>query len=228
MSFYYLEALCPGGASGGARRSAGGQAQEEGARPLSPVTIEGRTIATASGASRGAHISSATATTPTACRAAAPTFATVRSSTCRSPGRGDARWSAARRCTGQDEHHAGRRQRTGRRSAATARGRIDSLVELLQGPSRQERHGSGLPPGRRASFLRRRNQAVVQLSGLGGHVQARRRGPLRRRHPARPSARASLRPARRRPERARSPAPGTTCRPRPPSRSPPARGARRR
>ena len=67
-------------------------------------------------------------------------------------------------------------------------GSIDSVVELLQGRLAQgvmdrvcrER---GWP----ASFAPARDQAVMQLPGLGTHVQARRGRAVRRRRPARPA-----------------------------------------
>ena len=76
-------------------------------------------------------------------------------------------------------------------------GTIDSLVELLQGRlakgvmDRVCREGDGLFPSPE------RNQAVLQLSGLGRHVQTRCGGALWRRRQARRKASASLRAARR-------------------------------
>ena len=76
-------------------------------------------------------------------------------------------------------------------------GTIDSLVELLQGRlakgvmDRVCREGDGLFPSPE------RDQAVLQLSGLGRHVQARRRGALWGRRQARRAASAPLRAARR-------------------------------
>ena len=64
------------------------------------------------------------------------------------------------------------------------------------GPSGQRRHGPGLPGGRRPVSVADGDQAVLQLSGLGGHVQARCGGALWRRRQARRKARASFRAAR--------------------------------
>ena len=102
----------------------------------------------------------------------------------------------------QDQDRASRRSKraAGKPSAATARASIDSLVELLQGRlakgvmDRVCREGDGLFPAPR------RDQAVLQLPGLGRHVQARRGGALRRRRPARRAAGAAVRAARRRRE----------------------------
>ena len=69
------------------------------------------------------------------------------------------------------------------------------------GPAGQGRHGSGLPGGRRPVSRAEGDQAVVQLPGLGRHVQARRGGALRRRRAARRAAAAAVRAARRRRER---------------------------
>ena len=67
-------------------------------------------------------------------------------------------------------------------------GSINSLVELLQGRLAKGRDGQGLPGGRRPVSVAKGNQAVLQLSGLGRHVQARRGGALWRRRPARRKA----------------------------------------
>ena len=80
-------------------------------------------------------------------------------------------------------------------------GTINSLVELLQGRLAKGRDGSGLPGRRRPVSGAERNQALVQLSGLGRHVQARRGGALRRRRPARRTAAVAVRAARRRRKR---------------------------
>ena len=71
-------------------------------------------------------------------------------------------------------------------------GAIDSLVELLQGPFVQRRHGTGLPAEDRPVPIARRDPALVQLSGLGRHVQACGGGALRHRRPAGSTARPAL------------------------------------
>ena len=149
-----------------------------------------------SGASRGAPISSATATTRTACRAAGPMSATARSSTCRSP---RARSSAM--VSGSELYTVTITIApvTATRWKAICRdcaGTIDSLVELLQGRlakgvmDRVCREGDGLFPAPEEIKL------SCSCPGLGRHVQARRGGALWRRRPARRKARAALRAAR--------------------------------
>ena len=68
-----------------------------------------------------------------------------------------------------------------RRFARDCAGAINSLVELLQGRLAKGRNGTGLPAGRWPVSGAWRDQASLQLPGLGGHVQACRRGALRRR-----------------------------------------------
>ena len=69
------------------------------------------------------------------------------------------------------------------------------------GTSRPGRDGPGLPRAGWPVSRAARDQAVVQLPGLGTHVQARGGRAVRRGRPARPAARPAVRVARRRPER---------------------------
>ena len=64
-------------------------------------------------------------------------------------------------------------------------GQIGSMIDLLQG--KLSRDGDGDPGAAEDGALpgAERDPAVVQLPGLGQHVQARRRGALRRRRPPR-------------------------------------------
>ena len=66
------------------------------------------------------------------------------------------------------------------------------------GPPAKGRDGPGLPGGRRPVSRARGNQALVQLPGLGRHVQACRGRALWRRRPARRAAATAVRAARRR------------------------------
>ena len=170
------------------------------ARRSSPVVIEGaHDRLDASGARPGATTSSATATSPTACRAAGPTSATARSWTCRSRA-----GTVKALVSGSELYRISveiaplpkpRWQAVVRECA----GKIGSLVELLQGK---------LSRAVMEMLIRREDRPVpvgqgdrlrVLLPGLGGDVQARRRRPLRRRRPPRRRARAALPAAARRP-----------------------------
>jgi outer membrane biosynthesis protein TonB len=71
-------------------------------------------------------------------------------------------------------------------------GSIDSLVELLQGRLSKGRDGAHQPAADRAFPVAQRDQAVVQLPGLGGDVQACRGCSLWRRRSPGPAARAAL------------------------------------
>src|SRR5205823_5167482 len=66
-------------------------------------------------------------------------------------------------------------------------GAIDSLIELLQG-----RHGTCLPAEDRPFPVTRGDPALVQLSRLGGHVQACCGGALWHRRPSRPTTRLAV------------------------------------
>ena len=173
------------------------QAQEEGTIAISPVTIEGRKIAKnfwgkswcmnlerysdfASRLPRGRSY---------VCNGL--------SSTCRSQRAGHGDGQRLRALRREGHHRAGR--------GAALEGDLPGLRGIdrfaggaAAGPPRQGRHGSGLPGRRRSVSGAGRDQAVVQLPGLGRHVQARRGGAVRRRRPARRAAAAAVRAARRR------------------------------
>ena len=146
-----------------------------------------------SGARPGATTWSPTATTRTACRAAAPTSATARSSTCRSRRARSPPSSAARSCTrSASTSSRSTRDKLDGSIATACTGKIDSLVELLQGKlsnavmelvTRRERRPVPHAGGDRARLL---------VPGLGRHVQARRRRAVRRRRAAGPPARAAV------------------------------------
>ena len=87
--------------------------------------------------------------------------------------------------------------RAGRRSAGIAR-EHRFAGRAAAGPPRQGRDGPGVPGGRRPVSGAERDQALVQLPGLGRHVQARGGGALRRRRAPRRAAAAAVRAARRR------------------------------
>ena len=76
-------------------------------------------------------------------------------------------------------------------------GTIDSSGRAPARPLGQRRHGPSLSGGRRPVSVAQGNQVVLQLSGLGRHVQTRCGGALWRRRQARRKASASLRAARR-------------------------------
>ena len=63
---------------------------------------------------------------------------------------------------------------------ADCAGRVDSLVELLQGTLLESGHGARLPAGRRPVSETGRHQVLLQLSGWRLDVQACRGGALRR------------------------------------------------
>ena len=134
-----------------------------------------------SGARRGATTWNPTATTKTACRAAAPTSATARWWTCRSSRARSRRRSAARSFTRSTSPSRRCRTKEWRSIKSRCAGQIGSVVELLQGKLSksviEHRHGARRRPVPQAE----RDQDVVFLPGLGRHVQARRRRPVRRR-----------------------------------------------
>ena len=78
---------------------------------------------------------------------------------------------------------AGAAAARGRRSAATAAGAIDSVVELLQGRLVHQRDGASVPGGDRALSRAEANPSVLQLSRSRDDVQARGGGALRRSAP---------------------------------------------
>ena len=116
-------------------------------------------------------------------------------------GRGSRRWSAAPSSTRSRSASRRSRRAAGRRSAGIARApsiRWSSCcrARFAKGVmDRVCREGDGLFPAPGG------DQAVLQLSGLGRHVQACRGGALWRGRPARRAAAASVRAARRRRKR---------------------------
>ena len=132
-----------------AGREGAGQAPEEGARGRAGDHRGPQDRQELLGHSRGATISSATATLPAACRAAAAMSATAPSSTCRSPRARSPRWSAAPSSTRSKitiapvAAHALAGDLPGLRGLDRFAGRAAA------GPPGQGRHGPGLPRGRR-------------------------------------------------------------------------------
>ena len=136
-----VSALRAGGPSGEQAQREMDQEAPRRARPSSPVVIEGRTIARPSGARRGATTWNPTATTRTACRAAAPTSATARWWTCRSSRARSRRWSAARSCTRSRSPSRRCRRRTGRHQAPLRRpDRLAGGAAARQAVEERDRH----------------------------------------------------------------------------------------
>ena len=95
-----------------------------------------------------------------------------------------------------DHHHRAAAGRpAGRRIKRACAGQIGSLVELLQGQLSKSVIEIVTRPERRAVPQAERDQDVVFLSGLGRHVQARRRRHVRRRARLDQPARVALPPA---------------------------------
>ena len=128
------------------------QARRRRGGPLRPSRSRAARLPRASGASRGAPTSSATATMRTGCRAAGAISATARSWTCRYRRARSPRWSAVPDSTRSEITIASVTSTRWKSICRDCAGTIDSLVELLQGRlakgvmDRVCREGDGLFP----------------------------------------------------------------------------------
>ena len=198
MSYYRMAALCAGGRAAAAGRSRSWPSCKKKGQSVAPVTIEGRTIAKSfwgkawcDNLERYSDYANRLPRGRTYVRNGSVVDLQI------AKGEVAAHGQRLGALQGQDRHRAGRGDALeshlpGLRRQHRFAGRAAA------GPPRQGRHGPGLPGGRRPVSGARGDQAVLQLPGLGRHVQARRGGALRRRRPARRKPGAAVRAARRR------------------------------
>ena len=188
----WISTLCSGGPATSQRSPRRSRSGKRRARPSRRSSSKAGPSPTRFGARPGATTWNRTATTKTVCRAAAPTSATARWWTCRFNQARSRPWSAARSFTRSPSTSRRCRPTSWRDIKSRCAGQIGSLVELLQGRLSKGVMDIVTAHGRRPVPEAERDQAIVFLPGLGGHVQARRRRLVRRGGASRSPARVAL------------------------------------
>ena len=191
MSFYFAwQALCAGGRSAASRRSSKLAKLQKKGTTVSPVSIEGRTIATSfwgkswcDNLERYSDYANRLPRGRTYVRNGSVLDLQI------AKGEITAKVSGSELYTITITIAPVPADALDVASAKDCAGSIDSRGRAAAGPARQGRDGPGLPAGRRPVSVAEGDQAVVQLPGLGRHVQACGGGALWRRRAARPSSR---------------------------------------